>query len=155
MSGDWDEFYVRYHLARNSRHHGKEFLEFELLPNGKLRYANSTGGGDGEGGGMIRQEVFLSPGVVDELKAIIKSSGIAEVDDSSWKVPGDNEDRQEIECKLESMHIAFSTTEIRSLADITGSVDPSGLRIFYYLALDLKSFFHMLINSHFKARPFG
>ena len=149
--GDSDEFYVRYHLTRYSRR-GREFLEFELLPNGKLRYANSSSADDD---GMIRQEVFLSPGVVDEFKAIIKSSEIAHVDDSRWKVPGENDDRQEIECKLDTMHIAFTTQEIRSAADIASSVDPTGLRTFYYLSLDLKTLFYTLINSHFKTRPFG
>lgn len=152
---DSDEFYVRYHVSRHTRQGQYEFLEYELLPNGQLRYANSSRSDDDDGGGMIRQEVYLSPGVVDEFKDIIRSSGIVHVDDSLWKVPTDHDDRQEIECKFDSVHMAFGTTEIRSVADITDSVDPDGLRTFYYLSLNLKALFHMLINAHFKPRPFG
>ena len=150
VNGDCDDFYLRYHLSRRNRQ--GQLLEFELLPDGKLRYGNSS---SEHGDGMIHREVYLSPGVVDEFKHIIKSSGIVEVDDSRWKIPQDSDDRQEIECKFESMHIAFATVELRSLADVNTSVDPVGYRTFYDLALDLRTLFHMLINAHFKSRPFA
>ena len=35
------EFYLRYYVGHNGRY-GHEFLEFELLPDGKLRYGNNS-----------------------------------------------------------------------------------------------------------------
>uniref|UniRef100_A0A7S2YFY1 Uncharacterized protein n=1 Tax=Entomoneis paludosa TaxID=265537 RepID=A0A7S2YFY1_9STRA len=145
---DQDDFYVRYQVA-----HQREWLEFELLPNGKLRYANNS---NYSREGMIRRETFLGPGVVEEFKRIIRASGIVHVNDSSWRIPRNkHSDRQEIECKLGSMHIAFTSIEIKSLSDINDSADPTGLTTFYYLTQDLKTLFHTLISSHFKSRPFG
>eukprot|EP00523_Entomoneis_sp_CCMP467_P016076 CAMPEP_0168770702 /NCGR_PEP_ID=MMETSP0725-20121227/3058_1 /TAXON_ID=265536 /ORGANISM="Amphiprora sp., Strain CCMP467" /LENGTH=210 /DNA_ID=CAMNT_0008820159 /DNA_START=6 /DNA_END=639 /DNA_ORIENTATION=+ len=142
--GDQDDFYLRYHVAQK----GRQWLEFELLPNGKMRYANNI---NYIREGMVRREVFLSPGVMEEFKCIVLESGIASVDDSSWNRPHDDSNRTEIECKLGAMHIAFASKEIISMEDVTDSPDAEGLRIFYFLSLELKNLFQMLflpISNH-------
>lgn len=145
---DRDDFYLRYLVA-----HQKQWLEFELLPSGKLRYANNSN--FARDAGMIRREVYLGPAVLEEFQRLIRSSGIVHVNDSSWPSLQGCSDRQEIECKLGSLHIAFASTELKTLGDIQASADPAGLTTFYFLSQDLKSFFHMLIAAHFKSRPFG
>ena len=44
----------------------------------------------------------------------------------------------------------FQTAKIGSLADVTDSEDPEGLRVFYYLVQDLKALVFSLISLHFK-----
>ena len=60
-----------------------------------------------------------------------------------------------LHCKLPSRVLidCLQTTKIGSLADVQASKDPEGLRIFYYLVQDLKSFAFSLITSHFKVLP--
>ena len=67
-----DEFYVRYYVGHKGKF-GHEFIEFELSPSGKLRYANNS---NYAGDNMIRKEVFVSPAVVEEVKRIIEESEI-------------------------------------------------------------------------------
>lgn len=91
-------------------------------------------------------------------------------DDSKW--PEKNKDgRQELEIRLGNDHIFFEvnqseyptwrlddmdyadfyqTAKIGSLVDVTGSADPEGLRVFYYLVQDLKALVFSLISLHFK-----
>lgn len=52
---------------------GHEFLEFEFLPEGKLRYANNS---NYKNDSMIRKEVFVNALVLDELKRIIRESEV-------------------------------------------------------------------------------
>lgn len=44
----------------------------------------------------------------------------------------------------------LQTAKIGSLADVTDSDDPDGLRVFYYLVQDLKALIFSLISLHFK-----
>ena len=55
-----------------------------------------------------------------------------------------------MEIRLGNQHISFETAKIGSLADVTESEDPEGLRVFYYLVQDLKAFVFSLIALHFK-----
>lgn len=147
--GHSDEFYVRYYAGHSGRF-GHEFMEFELYPSGKLRYANSS---NYKHDSLIRREVFVSPGVVEEVKRIIQASEICQVDDSRWKEPDEATGRQELECKIDSHHISFTACEIASPADIRQCPDPEGLKIFYLVTQDLKSLVLMLMSCHFKAKP--
>lgn len=74
------------------------------------------------------------------------------IDDQNWKEP-DKEGRQELEIKIGNEHIAFTCAEIGSLLDVNESPDPEGLRIFYYLTMDLKCLMFSLISLHFKINP--
>jgi len=149
-SAHHDEFYVRYYVGHRGRF-GHEFMEYEILPSGKLRYANNS---NYKHDSMIRKEVFLSPAVVEEVKRIIQASDIVRVDDSNWKEPDEaSTGRQELECKIGSHHISFTACEIGSLVDIQKSSDPEGLQIFYFLTQDLKALVLSLISCHFKKRP--
>lgn len=67
-----DEFYLRYYVGHKGKF-GHEFMEFELSPSGKLRYANNS---NYKQDSMIRKEVFVSPAVVEEVKRIIMESEI-------------------------------------------------------------------------------
>ena len=102
---------------------------------------------------MIRKELFLSPAVVEETRRIIEDSGITRVDDSNWKEPNRESRRQELEIKIGNEHIAFTCAEIGSMLDVQKSGDPEGLRLFYYLTLDLKCLVFSLISLHFKIKP--
>jgi protein mago nashi len=144
-----DDFYLRYYVGHQGQF-GHEFMEFELLPSGKLRYANNSNYKDDK---MIRKECFLSPAVVDEARRIIRQSAITNVDDNNWKDPEEDSPRQELEIKIGFEHIAFTTAEIGSLVDVQKSSDPDGLKVFYYLTQDLKSLIFSLISLHFKVKP--
>jgi len=43
--------------------------------------------------------------------------------------------------------------KIGSIVDVNESEDPEGLRIFYYLAQDLRALVFSLISLHFKVKP--
>jgi len=128
---------------------GHEFLEFEIRPNGKLRYANNS---RYKNETLIRKEVFVSPLVREELKRIIEASEIMKEDDSLWPEP-DRIGSQELEIVMNNEHISFTTSKIGSLLDVQESKDAEGLRTFYYLVQDLKCFVFALISLHFKIKP--
>ena len=147
-----EDFYLRYHVGQKGRF-GVEFLEFELLPGGKLRYANNSDYGQD---GLIRREICLGPAVVEEIKQMVRTSDVIRWDDSLWAEPFENNGGiQELEVKLGCHHVSFATTEIGSLLDIKDSADHEGLKRFYYFASDLRSLIMALITCHFKERPFG
>ena len=52
---------------------GHEFLEFELRPDGKLRYANNS---QYKKDLIIRKEAYVGDAVVQEFKRIIEASEI-------------------------------------------------------------------------------
>lgn len=60
---------------------GHEFLEFELRPNGRLRYANNS---QYKSDTLIRKEVYVNDIVLEEVKRIIKESEILKEDDKEW-----------------------------------------------------------------------
>jgi protein mago nashi len=141
-------------------------MEFEITPNGKLRYANNS---NYKNDVMIRKEgpglplspnlsliffivVLLSSTVLDEIKRIIVESEVTKEDDHNWPTP-DREGRQELEIKLGNDHISFNCAKIGSLLNVQESQDPEGLRIFYYLVQDLKCLVFSLITLHFKIKP--
>ena len=92
---------------------------------------------------------------MDEFKRIVLESGIKSVDDSSWEQIERSPDvrRQELEIKVGNEHLAFMCEEIGSLSQVLKSSDPEGLKLFYYLAKDLKCLVFSLISLHFKIKP--
>jgi len=145
-----DEFYLRYYVGHKTNEFGHEFMEIELTPSGKLRYANNS---NYKSDNMILKEVYVSPAVVEEIRNIVESSQITSVDDSSWVEPTKMERKQELEIKIGNEHLAFTHSEIGSLLDVQKSTDPEGLKLFYHLAQDLKRLVLSLITLHFKIRP--
>lgn len=96
----------------------------------------------------------ISPAVVEEIRRIVLESRITSVDDSTWERMKDRSTRrQELEIKIGNEHLAFTCPEILSLLDVQKSPDPQGLKLFYYLAQDLKCLVFSLINLHFKVKP--
>uniref|UniRef100_A0A7S3XAZ6 Mago nashi n=1 Tax=Picocystis salinarum TaxID=88271 RepID=A0A7S3XAZ6_9CHLO len=140
--------YVRCYVGHQGRF-GHEFLEFELHPEGILKYANAT---RYRGEGRIRKEMHLSETVVHEFAKIIRNSHILEGDDRNWPLP-DASGKQELEVAIGRDHISFATNQLGSLQEIQTSQDPEGLRNFYYLVQDLKCFVLSLISLHFKVKP--
>ena len=130
---------------------GHEFLEFELRPDGKLRYANNS---NYKHDTLIKKEMFVSRAVVEEAKRIVQASEIHKESDAQWP-EGDRVGSQELEIVLGEEHITLTTTKIGSLLDVQNSKDPEGLRVFYYVVQDLKALVFSLINLHVKLRPIG
>tara|TARA_B110000208_G_scaffold166930_1_gene206091 strand:+ start:213 stop:683 length:471 start_codon:yes stop_codon:yes gene_type:complete len=144
-------FYVRYYVGHKGRF-GHEFLEFQLNPDGNLRYANNSNYKDSQ---MIRKSVQVSSSVVAEFRRIIEESEVVREDDSLWPEPdlmGEG-GTQELEVVLGSDHISFACAKIGSLLDVHDCKDPDGLRVFYYLVQDLKALVFSLIALHFKIKP--
>ena len=131
---------------------GDEFLEFELRPGGKLRYANNSNYKHDK---LIKKEMFVSRTVVEEAKRIVLASEIHKESDARWPKGSDKAGSQELELVLGEEHISFTTSKIGSLLDVQSSKDPEGLRVFYYVVQDLKALVFSLINLHVKLRPFG
>jgi protein mago nashi len=128
---------------------GHEFLEFELRPDGKLRYANNS---NYKNDTCIRKEMTVSSEVLKEVARIIQDSQVMKEDDSAWPEP-DREGRQELEIVYGDEHTSFTTSKIGSLLDVQNSKDPDGYRNFYYLVQDLKCFVFSLITLHMKVKP--
>jgi len=144
-------FFLRVYSVGHKGKFGHEFVEYELSPSGKLRYANNSNYKQDQ---MIRKEVFVSPAVVEEIKRIVIESEITKADDINWKEPNEHTlGRQELEIKIGNEHIAFTCAEIKSLMDVQESNDPEGLKTFYYLTQDLKCLMFSLISIHFKVTP--
>eukprot|EP01112_Ceratiomyxa_fruticulosa_P000651 TRINITY_DN1058_c0_g1_i5.p1 TRINITY_DN1058_c0_g1~~TRINITY_DN1058_c0_g1_i5.p1 ORF type:complete len:152 (+),score=25.39 TRINITY_DN1058_c0_g1_i5:128-583(+) len=142
------EFYLRYYVGHRDQMYGHEFLEIELRPGGKLRYANNS---HYKNETMIRKQVHLSESVVREIQRIVEESQILKEDDANWPEPVTG--KQELEIVLGSEHISFSTAKIGSILDVQASNDPDGLRNFYYLVQDIKCFVLSIISMHFKIKP--
>ena len=90
-------------------HHGRfghEFLEFEVKPDGLIRYANQS---NYKNDSMIRKELHVSPLVLEELKRILNESEIMREDDRLWPMP-DKVGKQELEVIMGQEHIKFSVT---------------------------------------------
>merc|ERR1739848_268152 len=142
------EFYIRYYVGHKCKF-GHEFLEFELRPGGKLGYANNS---HYKRDRLIQKEFFVTQTVVKEFLKIVKDSEIFSGEDDLWPAP-DKSGRQEIEIVLGENHISFCTTKIGSLLDVNLCNDPEGLKVFYYLAQDIKCLALSLIGLHFRIRP--
>ncbi|TPX47947.1 hypothetical protein CcCBS67573_g10225 [Chytriomyces confervae] len=72
MAVTTDDFYIRYYVGHMGKF-GHEFLEYELSPEGKLRYANNS---NYKNDSMIRKEVHVSSSLMKEFKRIILESEI-------------------------------------------------------------------------------
>ncbi|KAK8798247.1 hypothetical protein WA538_006042 [Blastocystis sp. DL] len=143
-----DKFQVRYYVGHKGKY-GHEFMEFEFLSDGTLRYANNS---NYKNDVIIRKEVKVSPAVMEEVKRIVAKSEIIEEDDSKWPEPN-ADGRQELEILLDNKHIFFTCSTINTMVDIQKSADPEGLRAFYYLVQDLKCLVISIISLHFKIKP--
>lgn len=146
--GENDDFYVRYYVGHKGAY-GHEFLEFEVRPDGRLRYANNS---NYKNDVHIRKECHVTPLLLQVLKKIVQDSEILQEDDNHWPAP-DRIGRQELEVVLGDRHISFNTSKIGSLADVQASKDPEGLRVFYYLVQDLKCFIFSVVGLHFRIKP--
>jgi protein mago nashi len=145
--------------------HGHEYLEFEVRPNGQLRYANHS---NYKKDTVIRKEVIISEKALEVLRGIIvDSQALSLLDDRGWPVP-DRNGAQELEIVMNSVHLNVSTAKINSLVDIQrvnkqgmyskdvlrrNVISSLGLLEFYYLVQDIKSLVFALMALHFKIKP--
>jgi protein mago nashi len=143
-----EDFYVRYYVGHRGKF-GHEYLQFEFLPDGLLRYSNASNYRKDQ---VIKKQVYVTASAVRELKRIILDSEVAKEDDSLWPEP-DVVGKQELEIVMDNEHIFFQTNKIGSLIDVEDSSDPEGMRVFYYLVQDLKCLVFSLIRLHFKLKP--
>ncbi|XP_065185801.1 protein mago nashi homolog [Sycon ciliatum] len=148
MASREKDFYLRYYVGHKGKF-GHEFLEFEVRPDGRLRYVNNS---KYKNDTMIRKECVVHKAVVQELMRVIDDSEVMKEDDKMWPSP-DRVGRQELEIVFDDQHISFTTSKIGSLIDVTKSKDPEGLRNFYYLVQDIKCMVFSLIGLHFKIKP--
>ncbi|KAM7455346.1 hypothetical protein BLSTO_03903 [Blastocystis sp. subtype 1] len=137
------------HSVGHKGKYGHEFMEFEFLADGTLRYANNS---NYKNDVIIRKEVKVSPAVMQEVKRIVEKSEICKEDDAHWPEPND-EGRQELEVIMNGTHVFFTCSAINTMVDIQKSEDPEGLRAFYYLIQDLKCLVISIISLHFKIKP--
>ncbi|XXQ34311.1 Mago nashi protein [Plasmodiophora brassicae] len=148
VTGGADEFYLRYYVGHKGKF-GHEFLEFEVRPDGLLRYANNS---NYKKDHMIRKEVHVSQSVLNELKRIVETSEVMKEDDSKWPVP-DRVGSQQLEIVMGNDHISFETAKIGALMDVEKCSDPEGFKALYFLVQDLKCLVFSLIALHFKIKP--
>ena len=142
---------------RSVGHQGKfghEFLEFELLPSGLLRYANSS---HYRSDSTIRKQLALSPTTTQQFRAIVTASTILQHEDSHWTQP-DAIGRQELEVRTANQHVSFVCGKIQSMAELEGreGVDSEameGMKCLYFLSQDLRCLVMSLITLHFKIKP--
>ena len=132
---------------------GHEFLEFELLPGGLLRYANSS---HYRSDSTIRKQLTLSPTTAQQLTDIVTQSTILQYDDSHWTQP-DSVGRQELEVRLGGQHVSFVCGKIQSMAELEGKGVSGealeGMKQLYFLSQDLRCLVMSLITLHFKIKP--
>ena len=94
--------------------YGHEFMEFEFMADGTLRYANNS---NYKNDVIIRKEgtlvdpcltslVKVSPAVMAEVRRIVEKSEIIEEDDQYWPEPN-IDGRQELEILIDNKHIFF------------------------------------------------
>jgi protein mago nashi len=154
-------FYLRYYVGHKGKF-GHEFLEFEVCPNGLLRYSNNS---NYKHDTLIHKELTLSPLVLQEIMHVIRLSSVLQQhlaigkgsDDSSfipknWPEPN-RDGRQELEIVLDGKHVKIVTCKIGSFVRIQNSLDPERLETFYYLVQDLKTLIFSLISIHYKVKP--
>ena len=141
-------FYCRYYVGSHGSY-GHEFLEYELRPEGRLRYANKSNYKHED---IIRREANVTKIVRHEVLRIVQESGILDTNSENWPA-GDEKGKQELDIRIDGTSYKFSCAKIGSLVELKDSADPDGLGVLYYLVQDLKYLFSSVISSHFKVRP--
>jgi len=95
--------------------YGHEYLEFEVKPDGLLRYSNDS---NYKRDTLIRKQVFLSASMMQLLRKVIEESDAIQLfDDRAWPEP-DRNGTQELEIVMQGVHLNVSTAKINSLIDI-------------------------------------
>jgi len=146
------DLYIRYYVGHQGKF-GHEFLEFELLPSGLLRYANSS---HYRSDSTIRKQLTLSHTTTTQFHAILTESNILQYDDAHWTQP-DSVGRQELEVRVAGQHVSFVCGKIQSMAELEGKGVTGdaleGMKQLYFLSQDLRCLVMSLITLHFKIKP--
>jgi protein mago nashi len=135
MGGD---FYLRY-LSKRGR---GDFSEYELLDD--LLKSSSYSRGDSN----IRKQVVLSDAVLGQVRLMVEQSGITGEDDSAWPPPEAGRASDELEIKIDNIHLSFSCD-----ADGAGRRDElAGQAAFHGLIRAIETLFSNLILLHHRVR---
>jgi len=145
-----EEFYLRYYTGKYGNQFGHEFLEFECFQDGHLIYVNNSKYKKDQ---PIKKELYITRAILDHLKKMIEESDILSFDDYDWPEPSSKDGKQELEIVYHNYHISFSTSMISTVGETMKSRDAEGLKCYYYLVHELKSFMLTIMNLHFKVKP--
>jgi protein mago nashi len=95
--------------------YGHEYIEFEVKPDGLLRYANHS---NYKRDVLIRKQVYLSEPMLQLLRCMIEQAdALALLDDRGWPEP-DRNGTQELEIVMAGVHLNVSTAKMNTLVDI-------------------------------------
>ena len=111
-------FYCRYYVGSKGQF-GHEFLEYELRPEGRLRYANMSKYKNED---IIRREVNVTKIVRREALKIVNDSGIMELKSDAWP-PGDTTGRQELDIRIDGKSLKLSCAKIGSIGELKDRTD--------------------------------
>lgn len=135
---DGDELHIMYHIGRRGEY-GQELLEFEIRPDGLLRYASDSCLR------KVRKQCYISPFMLAELERIVADSGIQHPNHGGWP-PAADSDRQELEIVHGSSHFVFSTCRVETPHEASGF---EGMLAYFYLVADLEAFVFSVVRLHF------
>jgi protein mago nashi len=150
------DIYLRYYVGHKGRF-GHEFIEFELRPDGHLRYANNS---NYKHDTIIRRELRVGRLVREQVLLLVKEAGLVShtdgsavaLNDEKWPLPN-RDGRQELEVICSGEHVYLSTCKIGSLLDIQSAGNPEGLQTFHFMVQDLKTLVLSLVSAHYKIKP--
>ena len=123
--------------------YGHEYLEFEIRPDGLLRYANHS---NYKKDTVIRKQVHLSPKMLQIFQKILQDSDAlshSKINDKDWPMP-DRNGAQELEIVMGGVHWNVSTAKIHSLIDIQNANAPGkkySFNLKYFLNLKYSSIY--------------
>ena len=125
-----------------------------------MRYANNSQYKAHETDSQIRKEVYCNQIILDELKRIVETSEVLNLDmDKIKKWPEPNAvGKQELVIELNDTKgkrrkMRIVTCKFGSFVDFKKTSDPDGLTVFHYLLQDVKCMVFSLINMHFRLKP--
>lgn len=132
------ELYLRYRLEQLGEY-GRELLEFEVRPDGLLRYASDSCLR------KVRKQCYISQIMLAELERIVADSCILDPNVEAWP-PAAATDRQELEIMQGSFRFVCSTRRVETPHDASGF---EGMLAYFYLIADLEAFVFSVVRLHF------
>lgn len=133
-----DELHIRYHVERLGEY-GRELLEFEVRPDGLLRYASNSCFK------KVQKQCYVSQMMLAQLERIVVDSCFLSPNVEGWP-PSSETDRQQLEISQGSSNFAVSTRGVKTPLDASGF---EGMLAFFYLTADLEAFVFSVVRLHF------
>lgn len=114
-----------------------------------MRYINNS---NYKSDTLIKKEVYLNEDLLEEIKRIIRDSGVMKVNNEKWNKP-DESCSQYLKIDIDGSYKKLISKTIGSYSQVLTSEDPDGLNCFYYLIQDLKCMVFSLISLNFRVKP--